>query len=550
MDLPSRCNYQKLFQVLRIDLPDSLPGTTKCPVCNTIHSLHVHNTNSTGTAYFCNNCGFIGDSIQLFKEANKYYDLDTACTDMMSIPGLLAGNLVDVRSNVVNYAKYQGPAKELWSSTLQTGWSRLTGDLGVCSNILWDLGLLDPSNGASNLLPHFCVLTPNELEDVFNIDGKFFRRVKNRNKKLLCLPLYTDLATINGFVIFKSATDLMEVCTRDTQSSLGLGFYLSFNKSSKFTYVFDDISLAAQIHAKYRADYTSQYMLYKPIGASDSSVTKLSIGKPIIAYSDFVNCMKASSNVEDSLVFTVDEGLSYTIESGLSSDISKLLQSNSYNFTKAFLKFASEYSDIHVLELLSSLTLSRDQIQRIINEAPVSEKMRLEDMLVETKEDRQISVFDKLVTIKGDCWYEGTSLISDCTFEISSVTHDKLLGSIAFGYVNYQGNSYNFSSNLKEITKDPITWLQTLLIKEGAGLPQINRKYKNLLYNIAITQQPPKAVTIDKTLGWSKAGFSYAKFDITDKGFVPAQPGQYINSNISNVNIPDDLTFTEIDDLL
>lgn len=550
MDLPSRVNHQKLLQVLGINIPDQYPASLKCPVCNTYNSLHAHRLNATSSGYFCSSCGFIGDGIQLFKSAGDYLDLDTACTDMMAIPELLNGNLTEVRASLINYIHGNGLDREIWANTLNEGWNRLNNDCGDAANTIWELGLQSGPDVGSRLIPEFCILTKSELEDVFRIDPRFLRRYRNARRRFLCMPLFLDILTITGFLIFQPGEkDVLEVSISGRDVLPGTGGYLTWSEPQKTAYIFDDPITMSLFNMKFKADFSNRYcMLYN----NTRTQQPLASNKIILA-SDFTKTLELMNNFPGSLGYVADSFFVEDMDTLLSNDLEKLVKSKSKTFNKHLLDFVEDATDIEILEAVNNLRLTNDDIQRLINESPVEQKYRLETLLTETKDYLEIPVFDKIIVLKDGNWLHNGVLVSNAPFVIDSVIHNEKIGSTAKGTITFNNNVYNFSSPLQSITRDPIGWLQTQLIKEGAGVPQINRKYKSILYDIAISQQPPEATSTEVSLGWdldSKLDkFVLPKFSLDYNGMHPHPTLNCINPN-ANIDIPDELRDSEKDDLL
>lgn len=553
MDLSNKVLYEKLFQTLGYSFPKTLPALFSCPVCKDQQSLLIRRVDSNNH-YFCTSCRFIGDNIQLYKAVSSIGELGTAANDMIGA-GLFGNDVAELKSEVYHYLGELGVAREILANTLREGWERLEHGGANSYNDMWSLGLFDGSSYGKHLFPHVGIFSPGEMVDKLNMDPMDVKMLRNKYNKYLCVLLFDITNSLTGLIVLKKKDAiLIQHIDHKKEDDNGLGFVLSHMPIADCTLVFTNPIFAAYFASKCSKAGARINIVYCPPDTKPSTLNARCRGEVFVIGANNVECLKLGYSQPNYQLVPLDEVTSMTMETSSPVDFVDVIRGTSTSSNKLLVDYVSDATDVEILSLMEEVGISKDDICRVINESKSDNKQRLETLLLSKDDSKQIQVFDKTFVITKDQWSHSGVLVTDAPFSVTSVTTDDSGEPKASGQISFRDKKYTFMSPLSSVQKKTADWLQFELIKQGAGIPVINKKYSKMLYDIATAVESPVVKASSDRTGWDKnevhPTFRMPQFTVSRAGISPASMGVFPENIGIDVTIPQQLTPAEIDDLL
>lgn len=554
MDLSDKIVHEKLFAHLGYAFPKTLPALFSCPICKDQQSLLIQRVDGSNH-YFCSSCRFFGDTIQLYKAVHKLDNIEVAINEIIA-SGAFGQSIADLKGDVFHYLGEESRNKELLQEALSTGWARLDNGGQNVYNNMWDLGLFDGASYGKSLFPHLAIFTPGEMVDLLNMDPKEVKQLRRKHDKYLCVLLFNVSNVLTGLCVLRRIDEVVFIKQENLPNTadMGLGFTLSINPGNNRTFVFTNPLHASYFASKAAKAQAKINILYAPPATESATIKAKVRGTPIVLASNNVEGLKLSHKLPGSKVFVLDEQTAADLEMYGPEDFCDYAESASTSSHKLLVDYVSDATDVEILNLTSEVGITRDEICRIINESKAEDKGRLEGLLLDNGGDEQVQVFDKTISINKSGWHHSGVLITDAPFSINSVSQTDAGEAQASGFIKFKDKTYNFTAPLNSVQKKTADWLQYELIKQNAGIPNINKKYAKLLYDISIAIAQPLVKAAADKAGWDTneptPTFVMPQFNINNFGFVPHDIGNYPENIGIDVQIPEPLSAQELDDVL
>lgn len=554
MDLSDKIVYEKLFTHLGYVFPKTLPALFSCPICKDQQSLLIQR-NDGSNHYFCSSCRFFGDTIQLYKAVHKLDTVELAINELIGL-NIFNTSVADLKAEIFHYLGEASKNKELLTHGLYEGWSRLNAGGANVYNNMWDLGLFDGVSYGRSLFPHLGIFTVGEMADLLNMDPRDCKQFRKKYDKYLCVLLFNSMNTLTGLCALKKINEAIlvkHIHLNETEDA-GLGFVLSITPHSNRTFLFTNPIHASFFASKANKAQARINIIYVPPDTNISTIKARLRGNAVILAPNNIEGLKLAHKIHGSKVFVLDENTASDLQMYGPEDFCDYAESAAVNAYKLLVDYVSQATDVEILNLMHEVGITKDEICRIINESKVEDKQRLEGLLLENKDDEQVQVFDKTITINKSGWCHNGVLVTDAPFSINSVSQTDAGEAQASGFIKFKDKTYNFLAPLASVQKKTVDWLQYELIKQNAGIPNINKKYGKLLYDIAIAIAQPIVKAAAQKAGWDTneptPTFVMPQFNINNFGFVAHEAGVYPENIGIDVQIPPPLDSQEIDDLL
>lgn len=471
---------------------------------------------------------------------------------------LLSGMLADVRHSIVSFVNETGAKRLVWEETVKLGWRRLKLGGAEAYNALYEYGLFGGTEAGTDFYPNLMILSGEELQDVFDVNiGEIARHKIGKNTHYLTMPLWKELNLIGGFAVFKKNNNIA-ILRSDLISKndpIGVGCKLSCFPKARKTLIFTNPVHAAFYTYRCSRMFTKVSILYAPpeLGASTSSFTN-SHGVPIVLSEDYAAGLKMSTRIPGSKYLKIDPILFRDMMSSSALEFEHYCDNQSEAPHKTIIDFLKDASEIEGISLLGQLSLTKDDILRVVNESNPEDRKRIENIVFDNPVDYEVSVFDKNILCKNNCWYCDDVLVSNATFQINQIAQLDNGDTQVSGEIYFNTKVLKFASSLKDIQRNTLDWLQNQILANNCGIPNINRRFSKLLYDISIAIHAPIVKSLGRKPGWDKQEsiptFCMPQFLITKGGFSPIELGMYPNDIGVNVEIPQPFTDTELDDLL
>lgn len=216
-------------------------------------------------------------------------------------------------------------------------------------------------------------------------------------------------------------------------------------------------------------------------------------------------------------------------------------------------------TDAELEDFYFQLGLSDREFDQALRYCSYETCVRL-DTITRTKPICRTLVYDgKQIEARPDGWFhlhgDNEELIVDANLRIDSVVHYPATNkSIYIGVIEYSGNEYPFTEDIKVVEAAPLAWMRDTLIKNKAGLLRYNPKWSRKIASIAIMLQKPKCQIGIEKVGWDsdQRAMVLPKFSVSLDGDIQVNLDQITDETLPacGLPLPQDFTPEELEPLV
>lgn len=175
---------------------------------------------------------------------------------------------------------------------------------------------------------------------------------------------------------------------------------------------------------------------------------------------------------------------------------------------EVFVKWATapDRTETEAAFAFDRLNFTPSERELLVSAASDAERFRLENYMGAAQRPRSTQINGHNIIEQGHIWavskMRTQETITEATIRIDEELSDTLEGmSYLKGYVLYRGQKIPFLEAAKVVERRPIEWITTLTNKAGLGTPRINKRYEDILIDIARALSTPRVRAISAKLG-------------------------------------------------
>lgn len=531
-NIESLIQPETLIKVLNLDeINDLRVNSIVCPICKRGRMFIFHDPITDGYNWYCPVCDKSLSSLQLYQKIRKLPNLNLAWTNLISEAGVGSPH-VDYSADIIELQNYLQLIETIYT-TFDDSVRRITsGYFPEIQETLENLGWVNTVNqyDFENTL---CKFVGSASSKVFGnyILTHLDRKTRNHNTRLLsrnCLMIpfeYSPQITAGFHLIDRDLKRQSNNLMYDEQlfSSGILGLKQAILSGIDSVVAVTDIDLFMNMQRIWAISNTKPapvICLPSPMRngfpVADTSLFNLP-HKEVVLWDrgfnmDIINYCRFFENAGGIYMEEVDEASDFTPFSMAGNITNAATNENKRRGWPYFLKkwiTSQKISDPKALVKQLTPALSNSEIDLLKKEWGESTWNKLNKLF-----DVNAGMLTRIVNVHGDTFVlnkldgvsrfiddRNTEFVSDCWVDILEVITS---GEDVYvsGFVHYQDKEpIKFSETLDRVknnTEDFITYK----IASFHGLPKINKKYKEDLYDIFLAFSSPKAITTSTKVGW------------------------------------------------
>ncbi len=523
----------------------TLPGCIKCPLCGAEGSLDVAYGIKGIATYQCSKCRFLGDGVKLLKE--HYQDASTlnVISHLIS-SGSLAHDpeLIKAIGEYDSFQKeYEDTALAFWNTCQD---NLLRGGTAV-SGFLQTYNMWKPEFNP-HLSSNVGFAFGGAVCAHYGIRTAFF--TKSRARPLLVIPLWSGKLNISAFVFMnaKGETAILGANPRDTQAPiLGTGFIPSTTPWADSTLVTLNPTTAVRLHIAMAHQNVKANIVYAPHNANFDLIPKTS-RTLVIVEGDTGQALYLGYNLRNvAKLLTLDELVqsaekAYSFDAILLHAWEKGVSVHEYIAREIATKDATEA--YHALRLLTRL--QAHDWARITSHATAQNRERFHAFIEGNKTTAFVQVQGTTITHTDTGWHSAKDgCVSDTIIIPEQICYDNhTRKSLLRGVICQSGRSFSFSVSLSDIEKNPYDWLCNEVLLNSGNYPEVDRKWRRMLLDIAFKFNKPSTTFMNSSLGWSDGGTRLTLPLITiDRGSIyPSTVASQDKASGMRIGLPEALT--------
>lgn len=230
---------------------------------------------------------------------------------------------------------------------------------------------------------------------------------------------------------------------------------------------------------------------------------------------------------------------------GVNSIISGMDEHAKY-WIDALVDYMLRSQPIDVADTLSQLALTANERQEVITRCPDKSIDRIQNYLDAAAVASSIKFDQRIITERNGTWVlragqnSPEELLSDAIIRIHKVMRHESEGKNYFsGVIEFEGRSVPFMNTLERVVNNTYDWLVSTVVKAGLGMPNVNKKWKHKLINIAQSFEKPKIIPMAEKVGWDGECFNFPMFAIMNGSFTNKPDVAYPESTpAADIHLP------------
>jgi hypothetical protein len=501
-----------IFGMLGVDAGKVFPVVTDCPLCNARLKLEVRSAHHIT----CRSCWFVGDLIQLYARATQHtVPAAVAKLKALSFVGDLNAGYATAVASQASWAAFCAKQVEYMRQQVPP----------VMMGIIYGLGIRPPEQAIQQAMPHFFYTTRKAIETARLPLPPEAAPVLSwwRRYGAIAIPSY-DGACLCGLWLI---TSIGESYLPIEVSRPSAGFSLAASIFDPAAVIVDTASDALRLSLWSLLSTGALYPFIIPHGMRDN-----------------VDGYRARQ-----VVYWTPSGNSAWYLRAMTTPGAKTLPHYQVQYDEhtlpargslaAFLKsFSSMCRSAHAAAAEHLLALPEQEARALLVNHPLEpcerakcvasvsgeDANRLSSLIMTANTSQTVAWNGEIVSETADGWICKGKVVSSATLQLFELRPMGKTGDAEVtGSVSYQGKAYTFTARLSDITKNPGSWMQRLVVSMAGRVPFVDRGWTHRIFELAQQFHPPTPVLSNQLYGWQDAALRMPRFIADRNGVFPAE---------------------------
>ena len=500
-----------------------------------------------GRWYYCQSCGFRGDSIELYCEAHKLPDIRDAVFELLGKRILPLTReqtpLETVNKYVISYVQERKRFTDLFR-TAQEGLA----ELDTTALALLDHHHLWLGYNAGHWHKHISKFVGLLHPETVRAYGFKMSRKSAFGRVLVC-PFYDIPGRICAvkFYGFRGAVQT-ERAKFIAVTDDGLMMLDSLQLHNDSVIAMDDPIFALQLQRK-QFNITNKPLNMVVYGSETSRAWQSVSARRVVFWDqepeDYWTFKQALQHPRayvthhpqfiDQAEFVSKKSLSLILDT---------LHNGAKPWAEAMKRVILEGEHWKISDFVINMKLSAPDLQRIYDTCTPAEKQHVRRALGEVPFDRFVNVAGMRISESDDGWWivnqDNRELGCSVIIRLDSAIHVPDSDENYYeGTIISRGKQIQFRERMDTIEKQTAIWLRNLMMRNGLGPPTVQRKVKAHLIEIAKQFQEPQYVQRSGRVGWNAElqGFVFPNFTIRYGSIDESNRALVYDKNVPAANV-------------